>query len=570
MTSPARHPATATPPAVTGEIATTPFSQHIVQLTQAEYIELKWQGSYWKSQHGHLKKQHEQLKQELALAHAKIRDLKQRLYGKKSEKRTAKSDKPTTDERLGSSRPRGQQKGSKGHGRTPRPDLAVVDEERDVAPEDRQCCICGKAYVSLPQTEDSEIIEIQVKAHVRQIRRTMYTQACECEGVAGVVTAPPAPRLIPKSAVGVSVWTEVLLNKFLFSRATHNLCTDYAYRGLPIAVGTLTGGLKRIAPLFKALIAQLIEKQLTEALFHNDETGWKVFESIEGKVGYRWWLWVTQSSSVVYYTLAPSRSGDIPIDYFSRLDKRLEQVIVVCDRYSGYKRLARENAVILLAFCWAHLRRDFLAEAKSWPDLEAWMLSWVEMIGELYTLNGERLEHWDETRALTAQTPAFMERHQALVKAIEQMGERCDRELEKENLHGAQRDVLDSLKNHWLGLTVFVRCPQVPMDNNTAERRMRNPGMGRKNYYGSGSQWSAGLAAMMFSLFQTILLWKLNPHHWLHSYLTACAENEGHPPADISPFIPWQMSEERKQQLAKPMLPDAPLVTDQPSPPLPP
>ena len=72
--------------------------------------------------------------------------------------------------------------------------------------------------------------------------------------------------------------------------------------------------MKRITPLFSPLIAQLVEKQLTEALFHNDETGWKVFESMEGKVGDRWWLWVTQSSSVVYYTLAPSRSGDIPID----------------------------------------------------------------------------------------------------------------------------------------------------------------------------------------------------------------------------------------------------------------
>ena len=570
MTSPAQHQATATPLAVAGGIATTPFAQNIVQLTQAEHIELKWQGSYWKSQHGHLKKQNEELKQALALARAKIRDLRQRLYGKKSEKGTAKRDKPTPDERLASSRPRGQQKGSKGHGRTPRPDLAVVDEERDVAPDDKQCCICGKAYDPLPQTEDSEIVEVQVKAHVRLIKRKMYAQACECDGVPGLVTAPPAPRLIPKSAAGISIWTEVLLNKFLFSRATYNLCKDYGYRGLPLAPGTLTGGLKRLTPLLSPLIAQLVEKQLSEALFHNDETGWKVFESIEGKVGYRWWLWVTQSSSVVYYTLAPSRSGDIPIDYFSGLDKRLEQVIVVCDRYSGYKRLARENAVILLAFCWAHVRRDFLDAAKSWPDLEAWMLSWVEMIGELYTLNAKRLEQWDETQTLADQTPAFMERHQALVQAIEQMGERCDRELEKESLHGAQRDVLNSLKNHWLGLTVFVRFPQVPMDNNTAERRMRNPGMGRKNYYGSGSQWSAGLAAMMFSLFQTILLWKLNPHHWLHSYLTACAENGGHPPADISPFIPWEMSEERKQQLAKPMPPDGLPITDQLSPPLPP
>lgn len=362
MPNPARHQATASLPAVAGEIVTTPFSQNRVQLTQAEHIELKWQGNYWKSQHGHLKRQNEELKQELALAHANIRDLKQRLYGKKSEKGTAKRDKLTTDEHLASSRPRGQQKGSQGHGRTPRPDLPVVDEERDIAPEDKQCCICGKAYDPLPQTEDSEIIEVQVKAHVRLIKRKMYAQACGCDGVSGLVTAPPAPRLIPKSAVGISIWTEVLLNKFLFSRATNNLCKDYGYRGLPIAPGTLTGGLKRITPLFSPLIAQLVEKQLTEALFHNDETGWKVFESMEGKVGYRWWLWVTQSSSVVYYTLAPSRSGDIPIDYFSGLDKRLEQVIVVCDRYSGYKRLARENAVILLAFCWAHyLERSFMS-----------------------------------------------------------------------------------------------------------------------------------------------------------------------------------------------------------------
>jgi len=301
------------------------------------------------------------------------------------------------------------------------------------------------------------------------------------------------------------------------------------------------------------LITQFVEKQLTEKLFHNDETGWKVFEAIEGKVGYRWYLWVTQSSSVVYYTMAPSRSGDIPIDYFSGLDKNLEQVIVVCDRYSGYKRLARENKMILLAFCWAHVRRDFLDAAKSWPDLQSWMFTWVEMIGELYGLNAQRLEQWDEILALEDQTPAFMQRHQALEQAIEQMTECCGKELEKESLHTAQRKVLNSLKTHWLGLTVFVQSPQVPMDNNTAERRMRNPGMGRKNYYGSGSQWSAELAAMMFSVFQTLLLWKLNPHHWLDSYLTACAENSGQPPADLSPFIPWEMIEERKQQLAKPM-----------------
>jgi transposase len=132
----------------------------------------------------------------------------------------------------------------------------------------------------------------------------MSAQACQCHGVPGLITAAPAPRLIAKGSMGISVWTKVLLNKFLFSRATYNLCIDYAYRGLPIAPGTLTDGLQRIAPLFKPLLARLVEKQLTEALFHNDETGWKVFEAIEGKVGYRWYLWVTQSPAFISWLMS--------------------------------------------------------------------------------------------------------------------------------------------------------------------------------------------------------------------------------------------------------------------------
>lgn len=306
MTSSTEHLAAVTPRVVTGELASNPFSHNIVQLTQAEHIALKWKGNYWKHQHEHVKTQNEELKQELAFAHAKIRDLQQRLYGKKSEKGTTKRETPS-GECGRSSRSRGQQTGSQGHGRTARPDLPVVEEERDLAPEDKQCGMCGKAYARLAHTEDSRIIEIQVKAHVRLIKRNRYRQACECDGVPGLITAPPALRLIPKSAIGISVWTEVLLNKFLFSRATYNLCTDYSYRGLLLAPGTLTGGLKRITPLFTPLIATLLEKQLTEELFHNDETGWKVFEAIDGKVGSRWWLWVTQSPSGVYYTITPWR-----------------------------------------------------------------------------------------------------------------------------------------------------------------------------------------------------------------------------------------------------------------------
>ena len=47
------------------------------------------------------------------------------------------------------------------------------------------------------------------------------------------------------------------------------------------------------------------------------------------------------------------------------------------------------------------------------------------------------------------------------------------------------------MKNHWSGLTVFVDHPWVPMDNNVAERAARLPVVGRKNFYGSGSNGTA-------------------------------------------------------------------------------
>ncbi len=98
------------------------------------------------------------------------------------------------------------------------------------------------------------------------------------------------------------------------------------------------------------------------------------------------------------------------------------------------------------------------------------------------------------------------------------------------------------------------------MDNNSAERMLRNPVVGRKNSYGSGSVWSAHLAAMMFSVLQTVLLWGLNPHHWLSTFLQACAEHGGQSPTDLSAFLPWQMTPERRAELARPVMVTLPPV----------
>ena len=69
--------------------------------------------------------------------------------------------------------------------------------------------------------------------------------------------------------------------------------------------------------------------------------------------------------------------------------------------------------------------------------------------------------------------------------------------------------------------------------------------VGRKNFYGSGSQWSGELAAMMMSLLMTLRLWKINARTWLTSYLQACAEAGGRAPDNVGSFVPWQMDAPR-------------------------
>jgi transposase len=481
-----------------------PFAQALVHLAKQQYIQLKWNSRYWQRQHERAIAREAALKLKLEQAEATIRELTQRLYGKQSEKNSLPSEVQAVDPLP--PRPRGQARGSKGHGRTPRPHLPVL-EEWHVLPLDEQVCPhCDAAFDLFPGTEDCDIIEINVKAYVRKIKRQRYKKTCQCPNVPGLITAPSAPRLIPKSSLGVTVWVEVLLGKYLYATPTHRLCADLNNLGAPVAMGTLTGGLKKLAPLFEPLSAALLERHLTEWLFHGDETRWKVFQVIEGKIGYRWYLWLTRSASVVFFWMKPGRGAKVIKEHMAGLDPEV-LIIFVGDRYSAYKCWAKDCPLILLAFCRAHVRRDFLDNAKAWPELAEWMHAWVDAIGELYHRNAQRLAVWDEALPLPEQSPSFQVQQQALTASLEALSSKRNLALADPDLHHIQQKVLSSLSTHWAGLAVFLEHPQTPMDNNKGENSLRNPATGRKNYYGSGAVWSANLAAMLFSILQTVILW---------------------------------------------------------------
>ena len=159
-------------------------------------------------------------------------------------------------------------------------------------------------------TEDSEQIEIEVRAYRRRIRRRRYQRRCSCSNCPRTVTATLAPKPIPKGVLGVSGWVEILLDKSAEYRPTERLL------GLDVAAGTVASGLGRLEPLFQPLYEALLKRNVAAAFAQADGTRWMVFVARQGKVGSRWWLWVLLGEDTVAFRLDATRGHDVPEGHF--------------------------------------------------------------------------------------------------------------------------------------------------------------------------------------------------------------------------------------------------------------
>ena len=528
----------------------------------AEILELRQQANYWRAQHqraiqreaawrqraGELERTTREqaavireLTGQIEALKAKLALLSRQLFGRKSEKTDDPQEGSSDGEAEGSSasgasavlqRQRGKQPGAKGYGRRRRTNLPVVEVIHDLPEVQKRCPICGKPFAVFPGTEDSEELDWEVHLVRRVHRRVRYLRSCSCQGGSGIVTAPAPAKLIPKGMFSVGFWVRLLMEKYLLQRPLHRVLQMLALEGLDLSQGTLTGALRRIGELVQPLYALILERNRSASHWHMDETRWMVFAELEGKVGHRWWLWVSVTGDACAYILDPSRSAEVPRRHLGEG----AQGIISADRYSAYKALGEKFRI---AFCWAHLRRDYLRIRDGHRKLRVWADGWLEHINGMFARNAKRL-------AVRSEPEAFAVEDQGLREAADAMAKKRETELADESLHTAQRKALLSMQEHWEGLLLFIDNPDIAMDNNESERRLRNPVVGRKNYYGSGAVWSGMLAAMMFTIMQTLLMNQLSPSAWLRAYFEACAESVGRPPKNIDAFLPWRLSEQQK------------------------
>ena len=515
-----------------------------VAALRRDNLELRQQAGYWQSMHTRALERLDAVAQDNEHLRGEVARLNAQLFGQKSEKQSRKDRSnhleglDGADDTDAESKP--APRPQKGPQRRDYRHLPAREELVELPEAQQVCPHCGQPWRERSDTEDSEQIEVEVKAYRRVIRRRRYQATCRCTGCQ-TRTAPPAPKLIPKSLLGTSVWLEVLLDKYASYRPTERLLAAWKLLGLPIAASTVAGGLQRLVPLFLPLYQATQERVQQSAYQQADETRWLVFVDKDGKEGYRWWLWVFLGADAVVYVLDPRRSHDVPEGHF----RAGVSVVLMVDRLSSYKAMAPvKDGLVVLAFCWAHVRRDFIAVAKSFSELKPWALPWLRLIRQAYRHNGRRLEQLG--------APGFAAADAALRPVMATMKARAEEELSAPHLRQPCRKVLVSLQEHWTGLTRFVDDPRIPMDNNGSERCLRGPAVGRKNYYGSAAEWSGQLAAYLFTLLATLQRWAINPRTWLRWYLHGCASAGGQAPASVAAYLPWNLSASQREGLKDP------------------
>src|SRR4051812_45253622 len=389
--------------------------------------------------------------------------------------------------------------------------------------------ICGCCHGALHRIgEDrSERLDI-VPAQFRVLVTIRPKYACR-QCVDGVVQAPAPARLIEGGMPTEATIAQVLVSKYADHLPLYRQAQIYARQGVDLDRSTLADWVGHAAWHLRPLHQRLLDKLKQRPKLFADETTLPVLDPGRGrtKTGQLWAYaaddrpWGGADPPGVVYVYAPDRKAERPIAHLAGF-KGILQV----DGYAGYAKLA-ERGDVELAFCWAHMRRNFYELATPGPAPIA--SEALKRIAEIYAIEKDIRGRNAEERRLVRQ-----QKSRPLAETFEQwLGAKLGLISQKGKLADAIRYAL----SRWKGLTRFIDDGRVELDNNAVERAIRPIALNRKNALFAGSDGGADHWATLASLIETCKLNDVDPLAYLTDVLTRIVN--GHPNSDIDKLLPW-------------------------------
>jgi len=396
-------------------------------------------------------------------------------------------------------------------------------------PEEKQICPNCKLPLKELNSEDiSYEISYEIRYFLIEHRRQKYIKTCNCGN--SIIRAPKPAKLFDGGLYSVDFWSKIIMDKYAYGIPLIRQIEIMSMNSLSIPKSTLCDGLYKIAQYLKPLYDLMLEKIAFQKLVHADETRWYNWQSSYNKKEddkkALHWLWGFFSELYHVFVIDQSRSAKVVSQNFGQGESNTILPIFVTDRYKAYI-----SACKVLAFCWAHVRRDFLKlqiKYKYDDKLYDWAQTYLNLISDLYALNSQRIKFSKGSNNFIA----YQEQIQIIIDKMKNINTVKYKDPRKQKQ-------AQSMINHWKGLTLFFEFPEIPLDNNLAERQLRKPVVGRKNFYGTHSDKSTKATAIFYSIITTCKLHNINPNKFLIRYLNFCANNKTPPEGELlSNFLP--------------------------------
>ncbi len=452
-----------------------------------------------------------------------IVQLQRDLYGSRSEKRKDTADAAgvadTARRRAGGKPGRKKDRGDalndsglRFDHKAPVVDITVTPPQIEGLSEDDYEVVSERIHCRIA-TLDYRHVVIRYRHVTAKIRQT-----------GALVGAPARESVFKNSCADVSFVAGLIIDKFLWHLPLYRQHRMLAAAGITINRGSLSLWANRAIALLKPIHEAQWRSVLESAVIQMDETPIRAGRH-PGKPGAMkkgfFWPMLGEEGEVVF-PFATSRRHEHVAAFLGEYAG-----VLVSDGYGAYKAWveARDGAVTHQG-CWIHARRNFWEHKDSHPAMAGAMLA---MIGELYAVEEEILSAPAAERLAARQT-----RSRAVVDRIWTW---CERTLDDPALtpkHPIRKAITYAVERKTT-LEVFLANPDVPLDTNIIENKIRDPKLGQKNWLFAWSELGAEHIGIANGLLATCRMQGVDPRIWLIDVLLRIAH---HPASRVDELTP--------------------------------
>lgn len=380
-------------------------------------------------------------------------------------------------------------------------DLPRVDIVHDV-PESERVCPCGTPMVQIGE-EISEQLDI-IPMQVRVLRHIRKRYACPSKDTAPVIAPVPA-QVLPRSNASSDLLAMLLVTKYVDGLPLYRFETVLARSGVIVPRQTLARWVIGTARALQPLHNLLRDHALDSPIVHIDETTVQVLKEDGREATSKSYMWVQVAGPperpVVLYDYDPSRAQRVPNALLEGWQRYL-----MTDGYRAYNGLGRKEGITLLA-CWAHVRRKYIDAQRLKNGKPGHADVALDLIRQLYKVEKD-LRHASDAQRLAAR--------QAISKPVlDQLRLFHDKVAPTVPPSSTLGKALAYQNALWSRLIRYADRGDLPIDNNTAEGKIRPFVIGRKAWLFSQSPEGASASAVIYSLVETAKANGLEPYTWL-------------------------------------------------------